>query len=168
MATIQPGTDGTFKSTTAEGRLIEAACFLRLQEADSTRNPNGLSAVIGDFSINSNEFSGSYSLACTQGLSASGSLSIVAKNYLVGVPFSPGTGTPTFKSTTIEAYLLEIIGYLQFLEADSTKNPNSLNQITGTYNADTEVYSGSFAIPVSIDVGIDGSVKFAAVEYLTT
>lgn len=168
MAAIQPGTGETFKSTTAEGRLIEAVCFLRLQEGDTAKNPNDLNAVIGDFSINSNEFSGSYSLACTQGLSASGSLSIVAKNYLTGVTFSPGTGTPTFKSTTIEAYLLEIIGYLQFLEADSTKNPNGLNQVTGTYNADTEVYSGSFAIPVSVEMGTDGSVKFAAVEYLTT
>ena len=166
MATIQSGTGGTFKASTAEGRLIEVACFLRNQEQDSTKNPDDRNSIIGVFSINSNDFSGTYSLACAQALTPDGSISIVATPYLENVVFSPGTDTPTFKSTTIEAYLLEVITYLQYLESVSTKNPSGLNNVTGTYNADTAVYSGTFAIPVSFVVGTSGEASFTALEYL--
>lgn len=168
MATIQGGTGGTFKASTAEGRLIEVACFLRNQETDSSKNPDDRNSIVGDFSINSYEFSGTYSIACSQALTTEGSVSIVASPYLQNVVFSPGTGTPTFKSTTIEAYLLEVLIYLQALEANSTKNPQGLNNVTGTYNADTAVYSGTFAIPVALAIGSSGEAGFTAVEYLQT
>lgn len=168
MASIQPGTGGTFKTSTVEGRLIEVVTFLRLQEMDSVKNPDDRNSVIGDFSINSSEFSGSYSLACSQAITAEGGISIVATPYLTGVTFAPGSGSPTFKSTTVEAYLLEVITYIQFLESVTSKNPQGLNQVTGTYNADTGVYSGTFAIPCSVAIGSNGDCNFSAQEYLSS
>lgn len=168
MATIQTGSGETFKTTIAEGRLIEAACFLKVQELEPTKNPIERNSVLGEFSISSMEFSGTYNLICSQVLTPSGGISIVATPYLTGVSFSPGSGSPTFKSTTPEAYLLEVITYLQSLEATAAKNPNGLNQISGTYNADTGVYSGNFVIPLSIAFDASGSIDFTAREYLLT
>ena len=43
MATVTPGTGGTFKATTAEGALIEAANYLQDLEASTTGAANNVS-----------------------------------------------------------------------------------------------------------------------------
>lgn len=168
MATIQTGSGETFKTTTAEGRLIECICFIRQQELDTAKNPNEQNAVIGDFSIGTFEFSGTFNIPCTAQLTTTGSISIVAAPYLSGVTFNPGSGTPSFKSSTVEGYLLEVVTYIQALEANTTKNPQGLNNVTGNYNSDTGIYSGTFAIPITLLIGSSGEASFAAQEYLLT
>lgn len=166
MATIQAGSGETFKSSTAEGRLIEAVCFLRLAELDIAKNPGEINGVIGEFSIADLSFTGQYNLPCSQSLTTVGALSIAASPYLQNTGFSQGTGSPTFKSSTIEAYLLEILSYLQVLESDSTKNPEQINNVSGTFNSDTNIYSGTFSIPVQLVLDGVGKATFQAVEYL--
>lgn len=166
MATIQAGTTETFKSLTAEGRLIETVCFMRLAELDTAKNPDELNSVLGDFSITDMAFTGTYNIPCSQSLTGTGALSIVANAYLLNTGFTPGTGTPTFKSAAIEGYLLEVLSYLQALEADVSKNPTGVNNIAGTFNSDTNVYSGSFVIPVQLSLDTTGKSTFTAVEYL--
>jgi hypothetical protein len=166
MATIQTGSGEVFKTTTAEGRLIETVCFLRLAELDGVKNPDGKNSVLGEFSISDLLFLGSYNLPCSQTLTTAGAVSIVANPYLLSTGFNPGSGTPTFKSAAIEAYLLEVLTYLQGLESNASKNPQGLNNVTGTYNADTGIYSGTFSIPVALTQDGSGKACFAAQEYL--
>ncbi|MBF2025611.1 MAG: hypothetical protein IGS48_02430 [Oscillatoriales cyanobacterium C42_A2020_001] len=168
MAAIQPGTGGTFKTETAEGRAIETLCFLQLQEATAARNPESRNAVSGDFSIEELTFSGTFVLPAEQTISNEGNLTIIATPYLQGVTFSPGGSTPTFKSTVLERYALEVLMYLQLLERDAVKNPQNRNFITGNFNSDTGIYSGVFTLPVSLVVNSTGIPQFEAVEYLIT
>lgn len=168
MATITPGSGGTFVTETAEGRLIDAVCLLQSYEADSAKNSSGRTAVSGSFSIEDLTFTGAYSLPAEQTISNSGSLTIAATPYLTGATFTPGAGSPTFKSTTIEAYCLEVLQYLQILERNTAKNPQNKNFVSGTFNSDTGVYSGTFSIPVTLEIATvaPGGVTFNAVEYL--
>lgn len=71
------------------------------------------------------------------------------------------------KSTTAEGLALEILMRLQALERTSAKNPDNRNFISGTYNSDTGVFSGSFSLPC--DQVLDattGAVVVTAQEYL--
>jgi hypothetical protein len=58
--------------------------------------------------------------------------------------------------------------YLQGLEANTTKNPQNLNNITGSYNSDTGLYQGAFTLPVALGLTSQGRAEFAAQEYLLT
>lgn len=168
MATISPGTGSTFRAITAEGRAIEALIFTQIQEQDEAHNPNGLNYVLGSFDSDDNTFSGTYSLPAVQSISSDGSLKIEATAYLQSVDFTPGTGTPTFKSTVLERYLLEVLMYLQYLERQPEKNLQNRNWITGSFNSDTGLYQGTFNLPVNLALGEGGKVEFSAQEYLQT
>lgn len=166
MAVIQPGTGGTFKTTTAEARAIEALCFLRLQEADTTKNPNARQAIAGSFDTEDLSFSGTYAFPADQTLSSGVGLVIVATNYLVGVTVVPGGSAPTFQATKLEQYCLEVLQYLQALERVAANNPQGRNAISGTFNSDTGLYQGAFSLPVSLTLTTDGKPLFTATEYL--
>lgn len=166
MAAIQPGTGGTFKTSTCEGRLIETICFLQSLEVIPAKNLTGRNAVNGSFDIEDLTFSGTFSLPITQAILPTGGLSIVAQTYIQDNSFNPGTATPTFVSTTIEAYLLEVLSYMQSLESTPGSNPNNRNFITGQLNTDTNLYVGGFNIPVALALNAAGKAEFSAVEYL--
>ena len=165
MASITSGTGATLKSATAEGQCLEALVFLQLQEASTSRNPSAFNNVDGAIDTDDMLFSGSFNIPASQTLGSSGSLIIAADPYLSGVIFTPGTGG-TFKSVTAEAYVLETLMYLQALEQNSLKNPQNRNFITGSYNSDTKVYTGTFSLPISLTLGTDGAVTCVANPYL--
>lgn len=76
---------------------------------------------------------------------------------------------PPLKSTTAEAALMELIMYIQILESTPGSNPNGRNYVQGSINNDTQIFSGSYSLPVSQAIDqTDGSSKFQATEYLTT
>ena len=166
MVAITPGSSGTFVSSTAEARLLEAVCFLQLQEADTTKNPTGRNGVSGSFDLENKTFSGTYSFPVGMAIASNGSVQLTATPYLSAVTFSPGTGSPTFVSTTPEAYLLEVLTFLQAKEANSTSNPNGLNYVTGSYNADSGLYQGGFSLPCSFALGTGGKLEITASPYL--
>lgn len=167
MAAIAPGSGGTLKSTTAESALVEAILFLVQCERDSAKNPNGYRSLNYAVTDSGAVFSGDFSLSATQTLTGTGSLAIAANPYLTATGFSPGSGG-TFKSTTIEATVLEILMFLQLLETDATKNTNNRNFVTGTYNSDTRIYRGTFSLPVAMTIGPNGEAIVTANEYLQT
>ncbi|OLP19816.1 hypothetical protein BST81_03540 [Leptolyngbya sp. 'hensonii'] len=167
MATITPGTGGTFKSVTAEGQAIEALIYLQDRENTTTANPNGEDRLDGNFDTDLRTFSGQFRIPASQSINGSGQLVIQAVPYLNGGAFTPGSDG-TFKSTAIEAFVLEVLMYLQVLESTPAKNPNNRNYVTGTFNADTGIYTGSFSLPIAFALAEDGSVKIQAVEYLLT
>lgn len=167
MATITPGTGATISSTTAEGQALAALLYLQQRESNTVANPNAEDRISASFDTDLLTFAGQYQLPATQAINGSGQLVIAAGNYLNGGTFTAGTGG-TFKSGTIEAYCLECLMYLQFLELQSAKNPSNRNYVTGTFNADNQIYSGGFSLPVSYSLGAGGAVSFVAVEYLLT
>lgn len=167
MATITPGNGAIFTSTTAEGQCLEALIYLQGREANSLANPAGEDRINGSFSIDTLVFEGEYRLTANQSITLTGQLSIAVQSYLDGGSFSPGT-EGTFKSSTIESYVLEVLMYLQFLEATPGKNPQNRNFVTGNYNADQSTYSGTFSLPVSLTLNGAGGVAIQAVEYLLT
>ncbi len=168
MAAIAPGTGGSFKSSTAEGRAIEAIVFLQLAEQMEVNNPQSTNGISGAFDTEEKTFQGTYSIPASQTINGDGQLVIAAVPYLDGVAVVPGGDNPTFKSTVPEAYLLECLMYLQGLERNPVKNPQGRNNIVGTYDSDRAIYSGSFSIPVQPQLTTDGGIRFEAVPYLTT
>lgn len=72
----------------------------------------------------------------------------------------------TIGATTAEGAALEVLMYLQSLERDTAKNPQGRNFVTGTYNSDTGIYSGTFSFPCTLALNPDGSIKLSADEYL--
>lgn len=165
MATITPGTGGTILSTTAEGQLQEILGYIRQKEAVANTNPEEITAVNGSHSQNSLTYSGNFDFPCTQAINGTGQLVISATHYLSTPSFAPGTGG-TFKSTTPEAYALEVLMYLQGLEQISGNNPSNRNFITGSFNSDTGRYSGTFSLPVALSL-VSGLPTYTATEYLT-
>lgn len=165
MATITPGTGATIKSSSAEGQALEILTYLQLQEASAVRNPLAANNIVGSIDLDQKVFSGTYSIPANQVVSNTGGLSINAATYLSGVIFSPGTDG-TFKSATPEAYALEVLMALQVIEQTAGRNPDGFNNITGTYNSDTKVYSGTFSIPVVVAIDNSGAVSVSANPYL--
>jgi hypothetical protein len=77
---------------------------------------------------------------------------------------TPGTNG-TLKKATAEGQLLELITFLQLAEANTAKNPNARNFVSGTFNIDSLVFSGSFNFPVITTV-LAGQISVGASEYL--
>ena len=166
MATITPGTGATIISATAEGQLHEIMNLLRIQEKDVTKNPSAFQNIAGDYSTVGDSYNGSFDVPVTYQDTGAGTRQIIGNEYLTGVTFSSGTGG-TFKSSTPVSYFIEVIMYLQDLEANTTKNPNGRNFVTGTYSSDNKRFTGSVTLPVK-QLITDGHVCFEALEYLTT
>lgn len=167
MASIIPGTDASFTVATAEGQAVAAITFLNQRETTALANPNAEDRIDGVYDTDLLTFAGNFRLPAIQTLNDAGQLVIVATPYLNGGTFTPGT-TGTFKSIGIEAYCLEVLMYIQNLELQPAKNPQNRNGVTGSYNSDTKLYTGTFNFPVTQEIGADGAVRFQAVEYLLT
>lgn len=165
MSFVVAGSGGTIKSETAEGQLLEILNFLRLQEKISDKNPQGVNNVEGSFSIVSDGFSGSFDLPISFSLNSSGQPIISVPEYLTGVSFIPGNGG-TFKSNTAAGYFVEVIMYMQALEATTLKNPQARNYVTGTFSSDNSRFVGTIFVPTTVSLSSDGHACFVAQEYL--
>ncbi|MEC4804428.1 MAG: hypothetical protein SAJ12_10520 [Jaaginema sp. PMC 1079.18] len=78
MATAITTTAGTL-----EGQLLEILFKMQQMENTSANNPNGKNAITGTINSDSNTFAGSFTLALTTSLSASGQPTFDAEAYLV-------------------------------------------------------------------------------------
>ncbi|HEY9696751.1 MAG TPA: hypothetical protein V6D10_05780 [Trichocoleus sp.] len=166
MSSIAPGLGGTFKQRSIEGRLLEVLFFMALAEADDHTNPEYIKGVKGSVDSEKKVFSGNYSIPAQESTNESGEIVIKAVPYLQGISIEPGADNPTFKSLRPEAYLLEVLKRIQFLERNPAKNPQQKRAIRGTYDSDLELYQGSFELPITIALGTDGAIVIFAKEYL--
>lgn len=166
MAQITPGTGATITAPTAEGQLMAVVHFIRAQEANLEKNPTGRQSVTGSFNIVSLLFTGTFELLFDTTITATGTLEIKCRETLSGVTFTPGTGG-TFKSAAPMGYLSEVLQYLQTKELNPTINSDgTLNNITDNFSSDTQILSGTFALPVDFALNA-GEVKFTVVPYLS-
>jgi hypothetical protein len=166
MATVTPGSGGTIKSSTIEGQVVETITLLQLMESDTSKNSSGRNAITINLNLNTNEFVATFAIPVSQGFNPDGSIKLSAQTYLTGVNFAAGSGG-TFKSTTLEAYTLEVMMALQFQEQQTAKNPQARNLISGAYDIDTGLYSGALNLPITYTL-LNGSIEITAVEYLLT
>lgn len=168
MAAITPGSGGTFKTLTAEGRTLEVLVFLQTLEKNPLKNPQNRTYINGTLNTRSGLYGGTFSLPVTESLFTDGSLRLQAKTYLEDSEVVPGSGSPTFKSATAEEYTLEVLSHLQMLERTPARNPQARNAITSSYNQDTGIMQGTFSLPCEISVDpVNGLPTFSAQPYLT-
>jgi hypothetical protein len=153
---------------TAEGRLLELILFCQLAEQNTVNNPDAIDMIRGTIDDEERLYIGNYTVAATQTLNTEGSLVLAAKRILTGPEIVPGTDNPTFKSTFPEAALLEVLMYVQSLERNPAKNPQNINAVTGSYNSDSGVFSGSINLPIQISLNTDGTIAVSALTYLQT
>lgn len=72
------------------------------------------------------------------------------------------------KAGTAEGLALETLMRLQALERTPANNPDGRNFVTGTYNSDTGVYSGTYSFPVTQTIdATNGNLVLEASEYLS-
>ena len=167
MAKIDIGTDGTLKSDAAEGKLQELCTLLQMGEFNLESNPTGIDNIVGNHFQNTETFSTTFTIPVEQTISADGHVVYATLDYLNAFPFSPGTNG-TFKSTTCAGYFVEVVIYIQNLERSVVHNPDKINNVTGTFNSDSTVFSGSINLPVDVSIDDMGRVVYAAREYLLT
>jgi len=99
-------------------------------------------------------------LPINQSVSANAQAAFVAEDY-IGTSFSNGGGDLT--SSTLPAAVLELFQRLQIAEKSASSNPNN---ITITYDTETELATINAEMPVSFTVSSNGSVSIVAVPYL--
>ena len=107
----------------------------------------------------------SFAIPAEQSISESGQVMTNASDYLQGVTFTPGTGG-TFKSSSLSQYFLEVVTYVQIKENIAASNPQSVNNVSSSYDADDKLFSGSINLPISVTFDNTGHPVISAVEYL--
>ncbi|PLZ95296.1 hypothetical protein CEN50_22835 [Fischerella thermalis CCMEE 5268] len=158
MATFNPGT-GTLKSTSLEAAAMEAAQILQNAERASTVDPQPNNIAVNYFT-GDNVVQVRATLPINQSVSASAQAVFVAEDY-IGTSFSNGGGDLT--SSTLPAAVLELFQRLQIAEKSASSNPNN---ITITYDTETEIATINAEMPVSFTVSSNGSVSIVAAPYL--
>lgn len=165
MTIITPGSSATINALTAESTLLQLIPLVIAAQSDNAKNPSGRSVVTSSIDLADGTISGTYTILATQSLNNSGQIVVQADSQFNNVTFSSGSGG-TFKSSSIESFLMEVLQFLQIREKDTTKNPDGSNNITGSYNSDTGIYSGSYLLPISVTI-TQQILQIAAIEYLS-
>jgi len=165
MANITVGSDATIKSTTAEGQLHECCALLEIGEYNAAKNPNGADNIIGQHQQNQRLFSANFSIPLESKSDGEGRTFHEVAEYLSDFAFSPGSGG-TFKSSNCAAYFVEVVVYIQNLEKDLTKNPGKIDNVSGRFDIDKGIFTGSINLPVTLSISTQGGVLYTADSYL--
>ncbi len=165
MATITVDSSNIFKSLTAESHLLEICTYLQNKERNVTSNPTGRDYIQISYNLNEMVTAISFAIPAEQSIDSSGQVLTTASEYLQGITFTPGT-EGTFKSTTLNQYFLEVVTYLQIKENNLTTNPQTVNNISSSYDADDKLFSGNVTLPITVDFDTSGHPIILATEYL--
>ena len=80
---------------------------------------------------------------------------------------TPGT-SGSLQSTTLENALNEAIALAISYELDATKNPQSLKNLTQSYDLATNTCTATFTFPLSIVIDSNGRIIPTVTEYLSS
>lgn len=81
--TVTPGTNGTFKSTTLPGYVLEVLMKLQLLEQTTANNPNNRNLVTGSFNSETGKYAGNWAIPFTAATQADGAILFTATEYLI-------------------------------------------------------------------------------------
>lgn len=166
MATLTPGTGGTLKSVSLENAFHEALSRVAIAEQDSTKNTQALTRVTMSNDIRTSRVTGSFTFALQKETTASGSIAFVVVEHLTGIGYAAGAGG-TLKSAGLCGALVELAELIQSREQTTSKNPSSINAITGlTYDSETLLVSGTFDYSTIPTVSGTGELIISAKTYL--
>ena len=165
MTSITPGTNGTLKSVKAENAFVELVTFLKNAQANLTVNPSKFNYVTIDYNVNTGSVSISFNLPASSIITSTGTIEIVAPEYLTNLGFIIGNGG-TFKSATAAGCLVEIASFLQNKESDIVANPNDNNYTNFNYDGDNAIFGGTATIPFTVLIDTNGKPVINVSEYL--
>jgi len=153
MATFNNGSGGTITGiTTLEDWTLAHINFLRINQANSAKNPNGLKYL----SVTTNTegaVSGTLNCPVMVGGGAGGSATITATSYLTDVTYTAPAGGDSSAPNEVQA-LIDAVRRQKALELDSSKNPNNGNYLSWSVTmATTGSGSGTNA---TINLGFSG------------
>lgn len=80
---------------------------------------------------------------------------------------TPGSGA-TITASTIEAFFTGAIWLLQNLEADTTRNPTGINNVTSSISDDTRALTATINLSGTVDDDSGGKAVITCLDYLTT
>ncbi|MEG3900166.1 MULTISPECIES: hypothetical protein [unclassified Microcoleus] len=165
MAQIVPSEGGTFTGDTGEKIAFQSLSWWQYQEDNKSVNPNDEQYFTGTKNTDTDNkfFEGTWKIPA---IFTPKPLGMVAGSIYQGLTFVPGTGG-TFSGATPEAYTLEVLLWLvQRQNNTSEYNPDKLEYITATYNANQLIWEGTFKLPYQTILLPNGSVQDTARAYL--
>lgn len=167
MAGLTLGTGNTIKSNLLEAAFYEVASRIRLLELDASKNTSNANNVTLNLDQTAQRISGSFTFSATKTIATDGSVNWIITPYLVSTGFTPGNPTGTIKSANISAALVELAELIQIREADTGKNPQSIQSITElNYDSEANRVSGAFDFAVNITLAATGETQVRVQAYL--
>ena len=165
MASVNAGEGETFTGDTAEKKIFQAIKWWQLQEENKNINPNGEEYFTGSQNTDTDNkfFEGEWKIPAHFVPSP---VTITAGVIYQGLTFSPGTGG-TFSGETPEKYTLEVILWLiQRQNNTSEYNPDKLDYVTAIYDANSQMWQGTFKLPYQTTLVQNGATQDIARSYL--
>lgn len=159
---IAIGTGGTLKSTTYESQIQELAAFCAIAQRDEVKNPEALDY----FQVQSEDYGSQVNIAFSFPLEKTPTqtgFDFTAPEYLAGSGFTPGTGGD-IDITTTTGYFYKLILTAQDNEAPLSET--NVNRISGNYNIDTGLFTGSCTFETTQAIGSAGQVCTFVTEYI--
>lgn len=163
MATITAGTGATINATTIEGQLFQLLHLIN--NAERGLEPQRFSITKTDDYILEADFKIPGKVTFTP---ATGVFAESAEPYLPALAFTPGSPAGTIKSATLSQYFIDVVLYVILWQNTTAKNPNTLRNVTMTFNYNSNEYAGNVVLPFSSVLGTNGSVTEQATEWLLT
>jgi hypothetical protein len=163
MTIVTAGSGATIQSDNAEQQLLDCIALIKGWEKGA-QNPNKGNTINCSFGLGSSLAVVSFQVPAAPSINSDGQQVQSAIAYLINTNFTPGTGG-TFKSTSVEAYFLEVLTFLEIVEANTTKNPSGVNNVASSFDSDGRVVTGTANIPFTFEID-NGFIKFMADEYL--
>jgi hypothetical protein len=166
MAPITPGQDSTFPGADSiEKHLFQNFRWWQLQEENKSINPLGEEYFTGTLKTDTNDkfFEGTWKIPAVFDPLL---MTMTAGIIYQGLNFSPGTGG-TFKNPSASGYTLEaILWAIQRQNDTSNFNPDNFEYITGRYDANIQMWEGTFKLPYQTTLLSNGGTQDIARSYL--
>ncbi|WP_017652140.1 hypothetical protein [Fortiea contorta] len=169
MSTFAPGTSGTLKSTQIPAAFFEVC--RALDAAENLRNGSNpglppkrnLSTTI---SFDTGTVAIAATLPVTTTIQTSGSIDIVASDYLGSTYSAFVNGGGSLKSDTLPEALLEIASILAAAEKAVTPAENQPNNVQIQFDIETGSATISANLPFTTLAAANGDVTIHAIDYL--
>jgi hypothetical protein len=174
MVAFAPGSGGPFPGiNNLEDWTVAHINFLRIQQANADRNPNGIRNLV--VTANSEgALSGSFTCPVTVAGGAAGAVTITATSYLTGVSYTAPTGGEATATNEVQA-LIDAVRRQKTRElAGSTANPTNANYlsfslsmgVTGVGTTNATVNIGFSGLPVDMVQNPNGTLTVEGRTYL--
>lgn len=169
MSIFDPGTAGTLKSTQVPQAFFEIC--RALDAAENNRNGanpglpprRNLSTTV---SFDTGTIAVAATLPITTNIQASGSIDIVASDYLGSAYSVFDNGEGDLKSDTLPEALLEMASILAAAEKAVQPTENQPNNVQIQFDIETGSATISANLPFNTEAAADGDVTIHAIDYL--